>query len=125
MLFMTMRVKKFLAVALLGGFIVWIIPLGAFIQAQQEGVICNGRRAVCLCTQKYQKNRKEPARLTFRQAKRQAEPSIDAPTFGGQMLVSGITELFPPSEQLCLTRAPHVVCITQPSLPPEPVPKVG
>lgn len=31
-------------------FIVWILPLGAFIKPEQESEACNGRRAICLCS---------------------------------------------------------------------------
>jgi hypothetical protein len=30
-------------------FCLWIIPLGAFIRLSDEGKICGGQRAICLC----------------------------------------------------------------------------
>lgn len=32
-------------------FSVWLFPLGAYIQPAEEAKVCNGRRAICLCTQ--------------------------------------------------------------------------
>jgi len=31
-------------------FFIWILPLGAFIKISQEGRICGGQRAICLCS---------------------------------------------------------------------------
>lgn len=31
-------------------FFIWILPLGIFIKPSQEKVVCNGQRAICLCS---------------------------------------------------------------------------
>lgn len=43
-----MRKGVLLATLLL--FIIWILPLGFFIKPSQEKKVCNGQRAICLCS---------------------------------------------------------------------------
>lgn len=31
-------------------FFIWILPLGVFIKPSQEKKVCNGQRAICLCS---------------------------------------------------------------------------
>ena len=38
-------------------FALWIIPLGAFIKLSQEEQVCNGRRAICLCSIHFAKHK--------------------------------------------------------------------
>ncbi len=31
-------------------FFVWLLPLGVFIKPSQEKVVCDGQRAICMCS---------------------------------------------------------------------------
>lgn len=111
------------AVLLLIGFFSWILPLGAFIDAHQEGLICNGRRLVCLCTHRQHRHEAEPAPLTFRRPGGHGEPSLSSPSFGGAMdtvlpyrMAVAVTETSVTPEADPVHSFPAL-------LPPEPVPK--
>ncbi|MCA9394317.1 MAG: hypothetical protein KC900_08945 [Candidatus Omnitrophica bacterium] len=66
-------------------FCAWIIPLGAFIRADQEGKICNGRRLVCMCTHRHHQHGAKDGGLTFKRPGGRGEPGLDFPSFGGTM----------------------------------------
>ena len=51
--------KKFTTILLLFSFLMWIVPLGAYIQPSQEQKVCNGQRAICLCTNLLKKFQQE------------------------------------------------------------------
>ena len=42
--------RRFVATTSLILFVVWILPLGAFIDPAKEGKACGGQRAICLCS---------------------------------------------------------------------------
>jgi len=42
--------KNITAILTIFFFLAWIFPLGAFIKPSEEEKVCNGRRAVCLCS---------------------------------------------------------------------------
>ena len=42
--------KRLLALFLLIGFVCWIMPLGYFIKPSQEKTVCDGQRAMCMCS---------------------------------------------------------------------------
>jgi len=42
--------KKWLVLFLAVSFILWILPLGVFIKPSQEKIVCDGLRAMCMCT---------------------------------------------------------------------------
>jgi len=48
------RISVYLSILL---FTIWILPLGAFIRPDQESRVCDGQRAICLCTQKMKEAR--------------------------------------------------------------------
>lgn len=37
------------SIFILIAFVLWIVPLGAFIRASDEKKVCGGQRAICLC----------------------------------------------------------------------------
>lgn len=57
--------KRFAYPIILICFCVWIIPLGAFIDISKEEVICNGKRAICLCTKLLKKRQHKRLEGTF------------------------------------------------------------
>lgn len=48
--FQTRRWRRFFYGVILLLFLIWILPLGAFIAPSQEKLACRGQRAICLCT---------------------------------------------------------------------------
>lgn len=54
-------------------FIIWCLPLGAFIKPEKEKEACNGRRAVCLCTHLIKKQQKQQTVKVFLKSGHQAE----------------------------------------------------
>lgn len=42
--------QRTLSLTVLAIFFIWILPLGAFIKPSQEKKVCNGQRAICLCS---------------------------------------------------------------------------
>ncbi len=42
--------KRVYALVIIVLFFIWILPLGFFIKPSQEQVVCNGQRAICLCS---------------------------------------------------------------------------
>lgn len=42
--------KKLLSISITFIFLIWILPLGAFIAPAKEGLACAGQRAICLCS---------------------------------------------------------------------------
>lgn len=59
--------------------------MGAFIKAEQEGKICNGRRLVCMCTHRHHHEHGGDAPLTFKRPGGRGEPGLSSPGFGGLM----------------------------------------
>ncbi len=48
--------RKGILVATLLFFFIWILPLGFFIKPAQEKKVCNGQRAICLCSKSLAKS---------------------------------------------------------------------
>ena len=45
-----LNMSRIFSILTLPAFFLWIIPLGVFIKTSQEGKICGGQRAICLCS---------------------------------------------------------------------------
>ena len=41
--------RKFISITVVIEFLLWLVPLGAFIDPSKEGWVCGGGRAICLC----------------------------------------------------------------------------
>lgn len=77
--------KQISAILMIIGFAAWIIPLGAFVEAHQEGLICNGRRMVCLCTNRHEQHDNHVVPSTYRRPSGSSQASLSFPSFGGVM----------------------------------------
>ena len=49
-----LNMSRIFSILTLLAFFLWIIPLGVFIKASQEGKFCGGQRAICLCSVNFQ-----------------------------------------------------------------------
>lgn len=74
--------SRWIALLVLIIFVTWIIPLGAFVTAAQEKKICNGRRAVCLCTNYAAKKAANDLIDRLKRPRRSAEEALTFPSFG-------------------------------------------
>jgi hypothetical protein len=55
--------RKFLYSILLFCFVLWLIPLGRFIDKAHESTACGGARAICLCCLHFQVPKPSPGKM--------------------------------------------------------------
>ena len=117
--------KRAATLLILCGFFLWIIPLGAFVEAHQEGLICNGRRMACMCTHRHHRNANKAAPLTFRRPGGRGEPGLQFPSFGGHMEAPQVVAEAMTIHFDRLATVPGPIYLNPSVSIPEPVPKSG
>ncbi len=80
--------RQFIVFSLVAALLTWIVPLGAFIEAAQERQICNGRRAVCLCSDYLKKKSSQEDVIQIKRQGRSAERDLSFPSFGTNFVLS-------------------------------------
>ncbi len=57
---------KFISIVVSIEFLLWLIPLGAFIDPAKEGWVCGGQRAICLCSLVAKSHGRHSAAISFK-----------------------------------------------------------